>query len=274
MLPSLFRLRCAIGLSLIVHLLLAIWVVYLPQGGIQLQPSSGVTLQLAMQRKDASDSAIAMSAAITAPAALAPETQRSTTAMPEVPKNPAAGAAVDAFGETSREPPAESQPTRSATEILAPTNADDSSQTPTPQVTGPSSKPLNAPTEQAIEVIAQESPSTAASQSEDFIAAQPLRATTNQEGSIIRYQAATFRGPPPLVIKPALAKKKRLSGNAIVRGYVTAEGELINAFIYQSSGHEVLDIAALSQAKNWPYEPAREARQPVGGWVEIPIIFR
>jgi TonB family protein len=88
------------------------------------------------------------------------------------------------------------------------------------------------------------------------------------------YVAARFAGEAPVVIKPMEAKRKRLKGRVILRGSVNEIGEITNLFIYQSSGQQILDEAALTQAKNWQFEAADVDGVKVKSNVEIPVVFQ
>ena len=88
------------------------------------------------------------------------------------------------------------------------------------------------------------------------------------------YMTARFAGKTPKAIRPALAKKRRLVGEVIVRGLLLADGRLTELSVYQSSGYPVLDEAAVAQAQAWQYQPARVDGRKVSHWVQIPVNFR
>lgn len=89
-----------------------------------------------------------------------------------------------------------------------------------------------------------------------------------------QFGSAAFRGAVPKVIKPALAKKKRLKGTVILRGLVSETGVFTQIEIYQSSGYRILDESAAEQAAGWSFQPAMQLLTPVTQWVQIPIVFQ
>jgi periplasmic protein TonB len=44
--------------------------------------------------------------------------------------------------------------------------------------------------------------------------------------------------------------------------------------VFQSSGHEALDRAALASVRKWVFEPARRGEQKITMWVKVPIRFK
>jgi protein TonB len=55
---------------------------------------------------------------------------------------------------------------------------------------------------------------------------------------------------------------------------VDASGHVTGTSIRQSSGHPVLDRAALQAVQNWRFEPARREGLAVAAQVEVPVRFR
>lgn len=87
------------------------------------------------------------------------------------------------------------------------------------------------------------------------------------------YKTVNYAGGRPTVVVPAIAQKKRIRGKVVLQGLVSEFGELTQAEVYLSSGHDVLDESALEQAQTWQYQPAFLLGQPVAQWVQIPIVF-
>ncbi len=52
-----------------------------------------------------------------------------------------------------------------------------------------------------------------------------------------------------------------------------AEGKAGQVLLHQSSGHEILDKAALQTVKTWRFSPAKRFGQPVTQWFLVPIRF-
>ena len=77
--------------------------------------------------------------------------------------------------------------------------------------------------------------------------------------------------PPPDY--PALARRFGITGRVLMRVLVEASGEAREVLIAGSSGHEVLDKAALSSVRNWRFLPARRGADTYAAWVEFPVRF-
>jgi protein TonB len=73
---------------------------------------------------------------------------------------------------------------------------------------------------------------------------------------------------------PHLAKRENWQGTVVLRVRVFPTGRAGDVTVQKSSGHSVLDDAALDAAKVWTFVPATQAGQPVAGWVTVPIEFR
>jgi protein TonB len=68
--------------------------------------------------------------------------------------------------------------------------------------------------------------------------------------------------------------RKRLRGELVLRGFVSASGQLQQPYVEQSSGHKELDQAALEQALAWSFQPAMQNGIATGQWVEWAVAFR
>jgi len=87
-----------------------------------------------------------------------------------------------------------------------------------------------------------------------------------------RYNAAYLSNPPPAY--PLSARRRGIEGTVLVRAEVAAGGECLRAELKKSSGHEMLDHAALEAVKKWRFVPAKRGSQAVVAWVEVPITFK
>jgi protein TonB len=54
---------------------------------------------------------------------------------------------------------------------------------------------------------------------------------------------------------------------------VLADGKASQVSIASSSGHEVLDEAAVEVVSQWHFVPAKRGGQAVESWVNVPINF-
>lgn len=87
-----------------------------------------------------------------------------------------------------------------------------------------------------------------------------------------RYDAAYLSNPAPPY--PAAARRRNVQGKVLVYAVVAPSGACARAEIRHSSGHPILDEAALQAVRAWRFVPATRDGQPVAAGVEIPIVFR
>lgn len=84
--------------------------------------------------------------------------------------------------------------------------------------------------------------------------------------------AAYLNNPAPEY--PAFAQRRGWQGTVQVRVQVSAAGLPGTVQLQTSSGHSVLDEAALRAVKRWRFVPAKRGEQAVSGWVSVPLEFR
>ena len=70
-----------------------------------------------------------------------------------------------------------------------------------------------------------------------------------------------------------MAKRRQWEGKVILKVRVLADGKASQVSIATSSGHEVLDEAALEAVSQWHFVPAKRGGQAVESWVNVPINF-
>lgn len=73
---------------------------------------------------------------------------------------------------------------------------------------------------------------------------------------------------------PRQALRDKLQGEVLLRVQVLPNGRAGFIKVHKTSGHSVLDDAALAAIRNWSFVPARQGGEPVAGWVTVPIVFR
>lgn len=78
--------------------------------------------------------------------------------------------------------------------------------------------------------------------------------------------------PPPKY--PRIARRRGYEGTVILEVLVSSSGDVSNCRIHESSGHGVLDQAALRAVRMWMFEPGRQGNSKVDMWVQIPISFQ
>jgi protein TonB len=86
--------------------------------------------------------------------------------------------------------------------------------------------------------------------------------------------APRFRHPPRPPEYPRRAVELDLTGTVIVRALLDPSGDPREARIQRSSGHPILDGAALAAVRGWAFQPASRNGQRIPAWVEVPVHFR
>ena len=79
------------------------------------------------------------------------------------------------------------------------------------------------------------------------------------------------RAPAPAY--PAAARAGKLAGTVLLRVSVSADGHAQSVAVRRSSGHAVLDAAAVRAVRAWEFEPARTGGLAVAALVEVPVRF-
>lgn len=77
--------------------------------------------------------------------------------------------------------------------------------------------------------------------------------------------------PPPRY--PRVARRRNYQGTVVLDVLVTIDGMAADVRVAASSGHAILDRAALNTVRAWRFTPARKGRHPVEMWVQVPVRF-
>jgi protein TonB len=85
-------------------------------------------------------------------------------------------------------------------------------------------------------------------------------------------RAAYLSNPRPPY--PFAARRLGLEGRVLLRAEILDDGSCGRIAVSRSSGHDMLDEAALRAVKQWRFVPARRGAQAETAWVEIPVAFR
>ena len=86
------------------------------------------------------------------------------------------------------------------------------------------------------------------------------------------FNAAYLDNPAPQY--PPLSRRQREQGRVVLHVLVNAVGRADEIEIRTSSGFSRLDDTARETVKRWKFVPAKRGREPVAGWVLIPISFK
>lgn len=86
------------------------------------------------------------------------------------------------------------------------------------------------------------------------------------------YVARYLHNPPPSY--PWQARRMGIEGRVVLHVEILQNGNAGRIEIRQSSGHELLDQAAIKAVGGWRFDPARIAGTPIAAWADVPISFR
>lgn len=107
---------------------------------------------------------------------------------------------------------------------------------------------------------------------------QELQASPVAEGqdqmdkpAVIMARPLYRENPPPSY--PAKARRRHLEGTVILEVQVSREGRVENLSVKESSGHRILDRAAVSSVEQWIFEPGRRNGVRVAMTVLVPVRF-
>lgn len=82
---------------------------------------------------------------------------------------------------------------------------------------------------------------------------------------------AVSRSWPPFY--PPEARHLGQQGRVVVRALVDAQGKVAQVEVKESSGHPLLDQAALATVRGWAFTPGSRNGTPEAMWARIPINF-
>lgn len=143
---------------------------------------------------------------------------------------------------------------------------------PHPKLAAPAAAPVHAP---AAPLVASDAPLVAASADTVQVAqAAPAPAPPAAAEPVTepRGYAGYLRNPAPDY--PLAAQKRGLEGKVILKVHVLASGQPNNITVATSSGHQVLDDAAVKAVQQWAFAPARRGQTPIDGTVLVPLNFK
>lgn len=87
-----------------------------------------------------------------------------------------------------------------------------------------------------------------------------------------QFGAAYLNNPTPGY--PPLARRMGIEGTVMLKVLVSQAGPALKVEVVHSSGHDVLDRAAVKAVLKWRFIPARRGDSPIDEWVQVPIAFR
>jgi len=142
-------------------------------------------------------------------------------------------------------------------------------------VVKPGLKPITKPVAQpavkpAPEPIEKSAPATAGPATV-AVAAAELTASQIEAKADVASAVHYLHNPAPRY--PRTARRSRAQGTVLLRVHIGPDGIPSQLAVQQSSGHPVLDQAALEAVRQWVFVAAREGAEARGAWVVVPLIF-
>jgi protein TonB len=99
----------------------------------------------------------------------------------------------------------------------------------------------------------------------------PKPAPQPRRAQVVEARPDASRNPPPRY--PDSARRQGWEGRVMVRATVGADGRVQSVALHRSSGHGVLDRAALDAVRRWRFRPRTENGNPTPATVEVPVNF-
>lgn len=93
----------------------------------------------------------------------------------------------------------------------------------------------------------------------------------SEKGTLSEFDPVYLQNPAP--VYPALARERGWQGLVLLRVSVNEKGRVEEIHISESSGHSLLDAAALKAVKDWNFLPARVGQLGFSSQIKIPIRF-
>jgi protein TonB len=174
-------------------------------------------------------------------------------AMPSLPELRHQEMSVSFAAMPSPPQPAAAEPERKPEPVAKPKPVERRAQ-PTPEVVTPI-----APAETPVPTEVSKAPP------------QPVTASPSLPDREPDYQAAYLNNPVPAY--PMVARRMGWQGRVVLNVEVLASGLPGQVKLHQSSGHDVLDNAALQAVRGWRFVAARHGGQVVSKWFLVPIPF-
>jgi protein TonB len=131
-----------------------------------------------------------------------------------------------------------------------------------------------SPPVNGTEFVAQETPGSGTSPAPS-IPTQASLGGSGQNLPPIRVQEATplyRQNPAPKY--PLIARRQGYQGTVVLEVLVSREGKVKDLTLSVSSGHSVLDQAALASVKGWLFDPGMRGGEKVDMWVKVPVRFQ
>jgi protein TonB len=112
------------------------------------------------------------------------------------------------------------------------------------------------------------------------MAESKLKLETVPAETLPRFEEIAFQKAVPLEDRnqppayPRFARQSGYEGCVLLRLTVDETGAVAGTEILRSSGHRILDRAAVKAVLKWRFRPAEELGVPAASRVEVPVVFK
>ena len=196
-----------------------------------------------------------------------------TAAMPEIPRPPEpqtiAAVPEDATALTDGSPAAAPQPDPAV--VAEPEAQAKPTPPPPPRKPAVPQAASKAPSAASATASPNSMPAASASPASTQVAILPVPAVEQPLVPPRPVGAAAGNAKPDY---PSEARRRGQQGRVLLHVDVSAAGAPISVTVSSSSGHELLDQAALRAVSAWRFTPATRGGSPVAGTVDVPVQFR
>jgi protein TonB len=98
-------------------------------------------------------------------------------------------------------------------------------------------------------------------------------ASSNKQSAPKMVKKVTFSARPSPIDYPHSAKRRNIEGLVLVEVWLDEKGKQIKQRIINSSGHQILDKAALKGISQWQFSRQQDDGQAIAYRVQVPINF-
>ncbi|MCK6264192.1 energy transducer TonB [Vibrio sp. ZSDE26] len=135
------------------------------------------------------------------------------------------------------------------------------------------SKPIKQEvTKEAPEVVSETGVKTDNNVSPEIDTPSMMNAQSHQQPQMIK--KPRFEARPSAIRYPSNAKRRNIQGVVLVEVWLDEYGDQTKLVIVDSSGHQVLDSAALKGISKWQFSHHQDGNQAIAHRVQIPIQFK
>ncbi len=128
-----------------------------------------------------------------------------------------------------------------------------------------------------VEPVVEQVPVVAPSKRVETKPVEPVREQVTDNAPIteeakVKLATPLYRkNPPP--IYPRRARKRGVTGTVLLLVSVSGIGRVQDIKIEKTSGHSILDKAAVKSVQKWLFEPGLSDGKPASMWVQVPVRF-